>query len=337
MKKIILHEKSYIIFLYFFAVMKPLRLFKNKQEAGIFLVFLLLSAFYWFLNALENNYTTERQFPLTIFVSDSNTRCISHIPENITATIEGPGFDLFALSLPFNTPAIQLETQNLPVKKSTAKKTEYLLTQENWQEYIKKKLPASVKLISVAIDTLLIITDVEVKKQLPVKYNGTIQAAENFVIDNITLTPDSVSVQAPSSMLDTTQYIYTAEYVFNDIDENLSETLELQNPDEQFFDISPDEVLLQVQVSEYVAFTIEVPVTLPGNMHNIRLEQETVKVKGLAPGNKIDKLSATDFQVIPDLTNSENPEEISLKLQYRPEFAKNCIISPQKVWYNIER
>ncbi len=317
--------------------MKPLRLFKNKQEAGIFLVFLVLSAFYWFLNALENDYTTGQQLNLSVVVSDSSARCINDIPEYIAVTIEGPGFDLFALSLPFNTPEIYLNIHDLNGKKNTGKKIEYLLTEEDLQEHIKKILPASVKLISVAVDTLLIITDVEVEKQLPVKYNGKIQAAENFIIDNITLTPDSVSVQAPSSMLDTTKYIYTAEYVFNDIDENLSEALELQNPDEQFFKISPNEISLQIKVSEDISFTIEVPVTLSGNMRNIRLAQEIVKVTGLVPGNKIDKLSANDFQVVPDLEKSENPEEIHLKLNRQPDFVKNGTVSPKKVLYNIER
>jgi len=317
--------------------MIKLKLFKNKKEAGIFLIFLMLSAFYWFLNALDNQYTTEERAEITIENIDSGLVVVNDIPEEILFKAKGSGFDLFALSLPFNSTVVKINLQDFEPKKQKNGTAVYNILKQELKELVKNQISSSVEIIDVLQDTITIIIDKQVTKKIPVQFSGEISSEENYIVEAVKLIPDSVEVTAPNSLLDTLKFIQTKKYLYEKLDEPVSETIDLINPNEQFCILNPEEITLEINVAEFVPFEMQVNISLPGNMQSVRLAQTTVTVKGLIPEDKKELLTEKEFKVIPDLTKSDNPDEIQLILKKCPDFAKKCKLIPEKVLYNFER
>jgi hypothetical protein len=111
----------------------------------------------------------------------------------------------------------------------------------------------------------------------------------------------------------------------------------LVNPNENYCQLNPKEVRAEVKVAEYVSFELKVKITLPKHLQNIRLQQNYVTVKGLVPEDKLKNISSDSFLVVPDMKNTENPDEVKLVLKKFPDYAKKCIIFPDKILFNIER
>jgi hypothetical protein len=317
--------------------MLKLRLFKNKHEAGIFVLFLLMSAFFWFLNALDNHYITEEKAIITVNNIDSGKIIINEIPPYILFKSEGSGFDLFSMALPFNLPVIQINLNETEYKQQKNGAKNYYVFKPALIEMLKKQINSSVKITDVLQDTLTIIVDELKTKKLPVKFMGEVSVDDNFVLENILLSPDSAEIIAPKSILDTLHFVSTKKIVLENLDESVTETIELVNPNENYCQLKPEEVRAEVKVAEYVPFELKVKITLPNHLQNIRLQQNYVTVKGLVSEDKLKNISSDSFFVVPDMKNAENPDEVKLVLKKFPDYAKKCIIFPDKILFNIER
>ena len=73
--------------------------FRYNRNVGVFLIFLLLSTFFWFLNELENEYVTNITYPIKYENPPQDKMFVGNMPSYLELEIKGTGFKLLEYKL----------------------------------------------------------------------------------------------------------------------------------------------------------------------------------------------------------------------------------------------
>lgn len=176
-------------------------------------------------------------------------------------------------------------------------------------------------------------------KKLPVKVNLDISCRKQFHLsDSITVSPDSITLYARSSVLDTINIIETHILRANNLNDTLTTTLGLSLPPRT--KSVPERIEITVPVEAFTEGVQSVPVTVKNVPQKLKVRTfpEQVTIKYLIGISKYADVEASDFGVSIDyekLIESRSKNEF-VDWDYYPSEAKNCKITPPSVEWMIE-
>jgi len=316
--------------------MQKLKSFFLSKDILSFLLFLVLSATFWFINALGKERETTITVPVRYTGVPLNIAITNSPPEEIQLSIKDQGLRLFDYSRSHISPL------TIDLSRTYTPKGEILITSDQLSSRISRymHLMPTTTLLEVHPDSILIQYQKLSKKNLPVELVSNIELAPQYILsDKILVTPNQVTVFGPKQVLDTLKSVRTELFKI----ENLSDTVysHCKLKPAKFLRYSTSECKVIVFVEPFTERKVQIPVIAVGCPPNLSIRTfpafiSAVYTVGLSHFNT---LSPNDIQVLLDYNElkSNKLSKQKLKIINNSTHISNIRISPEEVEFILEQ
>lgn len=303
----------------------------NKQFL-IFLFFLFLSSCFWLFLALNDTYEREYEIRLKLTNVPENVVITTNLPPTLKLTLRGKGITLLNYTYAHKFPPIAIDFN--AYSNSTGHVT--ILTPDIIRR-LTSQLAPSTQVVSTHPDTLEYYFNYGLCKRVPVRLQGQFSTQTSYYISQIRTTPDSATVYASRSILDT----ITAAYVsLGRITISDTTTMKPRFAGVKGAKFEPAASTVQFFVDRLVEKSVQVPiqwVNFPGSKV-LRTFPSKVNVTFQVGMGSYRKITADNFVLVvnyEDLIKS-NSNTCHLSLKTLPAGVTHVKITPQDVEYVIE-
>lgn len=304
----------------------------EKSKVQFFLVFIGISALFWGLTRLSNNYTTTVVLDMN-YDNIPEDVILKKAPTSVVATVEASGFQLL-LYKTFGQ-EITVDLESVLFDETTAKVD--LLLQRNFLETqlfengrITLLNPSTVGLEIQRLET----------KRVPVSLVSQIEFKKGFNYTAVpTLQPDTVSVIGIPVVLNEIASIRTIPLVKSGLDRNFSETLRLEIPN-GVNALSHRMVVVTAKTTKFTEMTYEIPLLIINKAvgQTIRLFPQSIKITGRVPLALVDSVQASDFSAYIDISQVERDSEtLPVFIEKQSPLMRSMRWSPKQVNFLIRQ
>jgi hypothetical protein len=187
-----------------------------------FLFFVLVSACFWFVRSLGQQYETNVSYPVRYTDFPENKVLIGDIPQKLVLRVRASGFSILKCRLNLNIIPLRFNVNSYAMNISG--KDTYVVITGNIRDMLSEELD-QVKILDISPDTLFFrLTDI-VTRKLPVLPNLKIHDRfyqKQFTRNgDIRVSPDSITVSGPDNIVNTIHFINTEPILFT----NLADTV----------------------------------------------------------------------------------------------------------------
>jgi len=278
--------------------------YKLKLVAFVFAIFI------WFFVITENEYKEEIEIPITLKVLPGKV-VANKIPNTAIVKIKGSGKALIALGVSGDA------HYELDLSDVERNQTHVLVTKN---VFLMHPADAIVAEEIITPDSITVVLDDIEKKRVPVEPKIVpLTAPGHTIVGNIRLTPDSVDIEGPKSLVAQINEVFTQEAEYSDLKFELKKTMALAPLPSDKISLSATQVEVYIDVQKLSEFTLSgVPVEFrnpPKNM-NVTVIPSTLSLVLEGGGPLLDKISRDDivayidYNRIKDLPGNEFPAVI---------------------------
>lgn len=305
-----------------------------------FLIFLGLSMFFWFLQALNKEYETELKFPIKYYNSPKGYILENELPDKMLLHIKDEGFSILRYKLTNAFIPISLNIEHIlnrtPLKSENGHS---FIKSEELNNIITNQLASGTNLTSISPDTIhFYYSELLSKKVAVVSKFNVYPAKQHIVSGDIIIKPDSITIYGPGSSIDTIQHIYTDTENFENIQDTLVRNIALQTYENVEMDKS--RVVITIPVESFTEKKLKIPVT--GNAFPDSLQLRTfpglVEVSFIVGLSHYNDIQPEDIKVFIDYTDIKNNAKGTAKihLQINKMYIQNARLSQDELEYLVE-
>ena len=194
-------------------------------------------------------------------------------------------------------------------------------------------------MININPDSLVFRYDVNQVKKVPVKADLDVSFFQGFnTLDSVKVTPDSIKLIGPASLLKSIDFIKTKHKSFSDLKGNVDKPIQL------VVDSISDEVKVEsnmvqfhLEVSKFTEGIVTLPVTIVNVPEDVKINYfpKQITVKYATTINDFNSISEEDFKVECDYANSKNKSYLIPKIVASPKNVKNIRLQEQQIEFII--
>ena len=314
---------------------KEIRLNRNIVT---YLICVVIASMLWFLNMLNQDYTTELSYPVKYVHFPEDKYLINELPADLQFDVQAKGFTLLGN---------HVRTSFLPVTFNFAPYTdllqekngifEYTLNLNDIKERIASQLNPDMKLISIYPEKLTFQFAATKEKKIAILPTVNYTLKKQYILNQITAVPDSVLVRGASNIIDTLQYIRTAPWSLKNISKTQSKTIRLQEIENCHIQDKTTEVTLEVEQFTEARRNIAItPLHVPDSI-NIRLFPLSINISYDVGLSKYKHIRNSDFTFTVEFPTNRETTYLEVKVDKAPDFIQNLNYSPQRVEYILEK
>lgn len=313
-------------------ILRRLRLVKINRNLLVYLIFLFISAGFWFLQTMKEEMTFSPVYKVKIVGLPKNAIITNNMPDEVKVNCVGNGLSVLLFYIKNNDHELDLNFNE--VVQSGGR---IVIDANVLQRAVTKKLPENLKYVSTTPNKLEAFYSNGLKKRVPVVFKGKIKTSESRYPCGIIFTPDSVDVYAPEHLYDEITSISTVENRYEDLEDTLTCSLKLNVPNG--VKVEPASVTAKICVDLFTDKTITVPIYSENTPHNkiLRTFPLQAKVTFLVSSAHYEDVTADDFLIVVNYNSTKtNDNKCKLILRQSPETVRQIRISPEYVEYVIE-
>ena len=306
---------------------------KTNKEFLIFLIFLALSAAFWFINVMNESYEAEVLAPVKMTKVPANVVITTDIQDSLHVTIRDNGFALLKYMFSNVEKPIYVDFNEYSDAQYSGQ-----ISANSLSRQIRSRFRQS-NIVSVKPDRLDFYYNYGSHKKVPVHLAGNITPADMYYLSKIKLSPDSVTIFATEDMLDSIKYAPTKPLNIN----NLSDTMQVNISMVSIRGVKFEPSIINVKLFPdiYAEDNIEVPIicrNLPEGK-TLRTFPSKATVHFVAGLKNIRNIIASDFIVETDY-NEFIADTLSSKchliLLGVPDLVSRATLTTTTVEYLIE-
>ncbi len=309
-----------------------LEVLPSKGRFRFFLFFLLLSFTFWTSTKLSNTYIVEESFSI-IWTNIPNGIIPSSKNQQMNVSISASGIEILIYRLINKSINISLSQADFSREKG-------LIDLRGQEFFIKKQFFENTKLnILTPLFLEFKFSRLE-EKVFTVVPQIEINLRAGYLIDSsLKVTPDSILVRGPKSILDTLNSIQSESIIADDLYENFRKKVSLRSIPE--IQLSESKVTVEVAVSRYTEkeFLLNVEVINLPLGTRVKLFPPKAKVRVTLPLSVLRTIKTSDFNLVVDYNNifKDAEKKLDLIMIRRPSSVKKVILEPKKVNYLIRK
>lgn len=311
---------------------KILQLFRSKK-LNVFVLFFIISLTILILSKLSQNY----QGSLVFKVKPTNikeTQVILNDSSNqLNITLDTYGFKWLRYAV--SKPIVEVNLESDVILKDSI----LIWTEKKGFSNISKQFGKDIKVININPDSLVFRYDINQVKKVPVKVDLDVSFLQGFnTLDSIKVTPDSIKLIGPASLLKSIDFIKTKHKSFSDLKGNVDKPIQL------VVDSISDEVKVEsnivqfhLEVSKFTEGVVTLPVTIVNVPEDVKINYfpKQITVKYATTINDFNSISEEDFKVECDYANSKNKSYLIPKIVASPKNVKNIRLQEQQIEFII--
>lgn len=309
-----------------------LEVLPSKGRFRFFLFFLLLSFTFWTSTKLSNTYIVEESFSI-IWTNIPNGIIPSSENQQMNVSISASGIEILIYRLINKSINISLSQADFSREKG-------LIDLRGQEFFIKKQFFENTKLNILNPLFLEFKFSRLEEKVFTVVPQIEINLRAGYLIDSsLKVTPDSILVRGPKSILDTLNSIQSESIIADDLYENFRKKVSLRSIPE--IQLSESKVTVEVAVSRYTEkeFLLNVEVINLPLGTRVKLFPPKAKVRVTLPLSVLRTIKTSDFNLVVDYNNifKDAEKKLDLIMIRRPSSVKKLILEPKKVNYLIRK
>ena len=302
-----------------------------KQFSSM-MIFVVIAALFWLLIKLSSNYTVTE--PLTINIKDTPADLvITNGTQKIKVTLSTSGFELLNYYFkPSSKRKVDISLEEVPLHKDSES------TYSFSSSYAKEKIANFLTLepSEISFDENRITLNMEQLDSIRVKVipNADLSYEKQYNrIGKIQLTPDSVTIYGPKNEIAEIDNIYTENFTFRNINQNIDINIPLKL--EGMLNSDHKDINVKISVEKYTEAVANVPI-INNSKESLRLFPDKVKIKYIVSLTDYNIIKENSFKVNIDTTDI-NPENnyLPIYLTDYPNNTRILSIEPKEVEYII--
>lgn len=315
-----------------------------QKRILVFLFFLLLATISWFSRALNETYVADIKYPISYINFPSNRILTKEPPEELTLRVRSDGYTIlsnklkFKFPLPFDVNSFSLyslddDSQGVYILSRYAK--------DRLNNELNKK-NKNINILEISPDTIFFNFTWAKKKMLPVKAliepDGNLFARQYMQNGPISISPDSIEVQGPATIVDSLQYINTVPLNLVELNDTIIKTARLGL--EGNVNLSHKKVKVTIPVDRFTESSFDIPISFanaPDSLQPKTFPSE-VRISFLVTLSRFDDAKPELFKPYIDFNDAnQDDNRARIKLDSIPEFVNAVKLHPNVVEYLLEK
>ncbi len=319
---------------FFKVLFRRLRLIKIDRNLPVFLIFLGLSAIFWFLQTIQENTEVTLSYRLIIEDMPNDVVFTSDMPSEINVSYSSKGWNAFYYKFMRNdNPEIVVN-----FKEVNQKSGKVIIDANTLRRAVMRKKPQGMTFKTTSPNKIEAYYSNGQHKRVPVIFNGRVSTTAGRYQCGTILMPDSVDIYAPKHIYGSINHIKTENVTYTDLEDTLQTRLALLVP--RGAKAIPDSVDTRICVDIFTDKTLQATVYSENVPHNklIRTFPLKVNVTFLVSATLYDEINASDFLLAIDYKElSSDSKRCRIHVRQKPGNIRNLRISPETVEYIIEQ
>ena len=233
------------------------------KKYRVLLTSFLLAVVIWFLVVIENQFEYVIKIPIVSTNLMSNTVISSELPKNARIRVRARGRSLLRLLL-FREAKLLVDLHREVGRQVLSLSSENILLRSS---------PDDVKVLElISPDTVTVVIEHLKKKMIPVISDISIKTVPGYtIVGNITLNPDSVSIEGPASRIENYHSITTKNKTFEKIKFPIEEEVELNRPSDKRVRLLITKVAIHADIQKLMEKSLSgIPVEIRGVPANMK-------------------------------------------------------------------
>ena len=310
-----------------------LKSFFYTKDVLSFLLFVALSAGFWFVNALDKNRDINIKIPVQFTDIPAEIAITNQLPTQISVDIRDEGIHLFSYG---NN---KLKPLKIGLNQIFRENGEITINSGQLNRLLQTYLLPSTKITAIKPDTILIKYEKLHVKKVPVELIAKIKLEHQYMMSNkITINPSYVDVYGPKRMLDSLKVILTETVDLKNLKDTSVLSVNLKK--QEFLKYNINEVNVTFFVEMFTEKTAEIPVS---NINfplflKVRTFPAVIKATFNIGISHYNTYKADDFQVVIDYNEIKELKDskYKLKITNNTTYINNIRLSPQEVEFILE-
>jgi hypothetical protein len=319
---------------FFKVLFRRLRLIKIDRNLPVFLIFLGLSAIFWFLQTIQENTEVTLSYRLIIEDMPNDVVFTSDMPSEINVSYSSKGWNAFYYKFMRNdNPEIVIN-----FKEVNQKSGRVIIDANTLRRAVMRKKPQGMTFKTTSPNKIEAYYSNGQHKRVPVIFNGRVSTTAGRYQCGTILMPDSVDIYAPKHIYGSINHVKTENVTYTDLEDTLQTRLALLVP--RGAKAIPDSVDTRICVDIFTDKTLQATVYSENVPHNklIRTFPLKVNVTFLVSATLYDEINASDFLLAIDYKElSSDSKRCRIHVRQKPGNIRNLRISPETVEYIIEQ
>ncbi|MGM0934775.1 MAG: YbbR-like domain-containing protein [Bacteroidota bacterium] len=308
--------------------------FLKKSNLQTFGFFLLFSALVWVLVQLSKDYTQLVSIPLEYVNPPMDKSVAEEKPVSVEVRMQDKGFSILYFQL--FRPELQID-----LEQAREENGQLVYSIEANREDIARQLDIDFEETRFLADEIIIDFQPKKLKRLKVVPKLNLSYAVGYSAnEEIRLSPDSIDVSGPESIIDTIKEINTFPLTRSDISNDISGRIAIDTTGLGMLSFYHNEVSYALEVEKFTEGQVQVPVEVQNVPQDVNLSIFPQEVKLFYQVNlkQYDLVRPEDFSVVCDFEDiTEGQDYLLAELVRKPEFVTNIRISERKIQFIIKR
>ena len=309
---------------------------KANLKIRVFIIFLVLSVLFWTLIKLSKTYTTNIVFNTNYVNIPASKVFQSSAVSEISAAIKSSGFNL--LSYKLRTRTLDVDLNNISHKSGNL----YYMLPNNYLADLRLQLNLESTIERVSLDTLFVNLGSNKNRKVPIELDAEIKfkLGYNFV-DTILLSPDSITVSGPESVIDTIYKVVTNRVELNDVSNNISHLVALNKFPNENVVLSTSEIQLNAEIDKFTENTLTVPFEVINVSEGLKITTfpKEIKIIYKVGLSNFSKITAENIKIVCDYEQSKKHglDYLIPTLLEQPSLISSVRFVPSKIEFLIEK
>ncbi len=301
-----------------------------QKDRAILMICIGIAFVFWFFVKLNKTYETSRIVNLN-YELPPEVAFLEIPPKKVETTLEGRGWNLMSYFLFYERPSLSLNV--LHFQSNSIDRSELISRIEN-------AVASSLKVTDVNHNYIALKFEEKSQTTIPIQLVAEYHFGEGyFQKDRAVLTPDSVEVSGPVSLIQALSNWKTTKLeVKEPLTSDLVKTLPLQAPSKGQISLNPAEIEVHIPVEQFTEQSLFVPVGVINALDSIRIFPASIQVSFVIGLSQFNTIHSSDFMLEADLKNiSLNPENntVPVTMTKHPKGLKGLNYSPKSVEFFI--
>ena len=308
-----------------------LKLFRG--DFLVFLLFLAITFFLWWSQTMNQSYETLMKVPVEVSDIPENVRITIPPVQHIIVSLSGKGSTLRKSGRIGSRHVLRVNSSSFTAVQGHASVSTLRL-----RDSITAMLPPSVTVRSLSPDSLVFQYAMQRSMMLPVEFDGATESQDQFFLERIEFSPDSVLVKVLESDTAKHRVVVEAGQIMLSAD-TVIRTVPLKHDAGVIY--GQDEVVMTVLSQQYTEKSLEVPITGVNFPDFIALKAFPSKavVTFWVKMSEYDRVTASDFRVVVDYNDltGGDASKARLRIISQPANVRNIRLQTRSVDYLMER
>jgi hypothetical protein len=301
----------------------------------VFSFFLALSLLMWLLNALNKNYTTEIKYPISYSKFPQGKVLVNDLPKSLILKVNAHGYALLSYKIINRPVPISFSVNAYTMNRYPGDASSFYLLTNYAREQVSRQLSSELQLVDITPDTLKFKFAELVEKRVPVFLDLAYDISKQFTYaDEISISPDTILVSGPNTVVDTMQNIYTQHVNLGILEKSYSGALSLKHyPGVK---MEAQRVNCVINIEKLTEIQLQVPIRVTNLPDSLRMQTfpQHIRVSGRVGLSNYDRivpeafLAEIDYSKV-DLENSK----LQVNLKTVPDGLESVDFYPQNVEY----